>query len=266
MNRIPESERRRSPGRRPARPLLYMLLSVLTGMAFLAPGRTLAAPAWPTRTGGQQMLKEYVANADVFLTIQGETAVNSIFDASDRIVVFGITDQPNAEIPEGVEITARLFPDTLNSLELRVSTIPRFPQIAAAFIRALTPESMTMEEALRTPTDRAKKAMDAPANSWEETVEPMNGTMPYIYYAYYPNQYHDGNSWIQMTVIFPMAGTWDGSTILSGEYSTPAPENYGENPEDFEGYQATDDYTHYEFFTTPTPEPGAGDLFPFEGG
>ena len=255
--------RRTGPKRRwqaPIRACLLILAPVCLLCAAISAAS--AAPAWPERTPAQRMLKEYVNLANTFLTEQGEHPINSLFTASEKMEVFGITDQPDAEIPEGVEITAQLFQDTINSLEVRVSFIPRFPQIAAAFIRALTPETMSMEEALRIPSDRAEKAWKNAANSWEERVEPMNGTMPYIYYAYYPNQYRDGNNWLQMTIIFPMAGTWDGSSMLSGEYSTHAPENYGENPADFEGYSTSDDYTHYEFFTTPTPEPGAGE-YPF---
>ena len=84
----------------------------------------------------------------------------------------------------------------------------------------------------------------------------MNGTIPRTYYAYFPNQYRDGNSWMQMTLIFPMAGTWDGDGLVLGTEGGAAflePED--EYDPDYEGYFSRDDYTHLETFTTPTPEP-----------
>ncbi len=234
--------------------LLCTLMALL-----LAPAG--AEIAWPENTEGQKMLKRYVETANGFLTEQGEQAINSLFEAYPGFEVFGITDQPNASVPENVEITAKLFADSINTLQLRVSYIPRFARIAAAFIRALNPE-MSMEDALSTPQRRAQKAMDHPADSFEDTVEELNGTVPYIYYAYYPDQYHDGVSWMQMTVVFPMAGYWDGSSVLSGETATKGPDTYSDHAADYEGYYSQDDYSHYEYFTTPTPEPdsaaGAG--------
>ncbi len=218
---------------------------------------------WPEDTEGQRQLKLYVAQADEFLQEQGEQPVNSLFESYRSFAVFGITDAMDAETPEGVEITARLYPEMINTLELRVSYIPRFPQIAAAFIRALTPESLTMSEARKVPEAWAKKALNDPGTSWEEEVETLNGTMPYIYYSYYPNQFHDGVNWIQMTIVFPMAEYWDGSSLMDGQLVTPGPKNYGENPADYDGYDPGDDYEHYEFFVTPTPEPDspAGDPY-----
>ncbi len=212
------------------------------------------AVSWPENTEGQKILKKYVETANGFLQEQGEMPVNSLFEAYPGFEVFGITDQPDAELPESVEITATLFADGINTLQLRVSYIPRFAGIAAAFIRALNPE-MTKEDALKTPERRAQKAMEKPENSFEDSVEELNGTVPYIYYAYYPNQYHDGVSWMQMTIVFPMAGYWDGSSVVNGETATKGPDTYSDHAEDYEGYYSQDDYIHYDYFTTPTPEP-----------
>ena len=158
-------------------------------------------------------------------------------------------------MPEQVEITARLFENTLNSLEVRVSDFSRFPRIAASFIRALEPETMSMKEALEVPTQRMQKAAKAPGNSFEDQVETLNGTQPYIYYAYYPSQYHDGVNWLQMTIVFPLEGYWDGNGILSGSEVTRAPDTYSDHSSDYEGYDSDDDYVHYEIFMSPTPEP-----------
>ena len=170
-------------------------------------------------------------------------------------MVFGITSEPEAEVPENVEITAKLFPETVNSLQVRVSDVSRFPRIAASFIQALSPETITREEALKAPTNRMQRAASAPETSFEDQVEDLNGTVPYIYYAYYPNQYHDGVSWLQMTIVFPLEGYWDGRGTVTGSEVTRGPDNYSDHSEDYEGYDSDDDYTHYEIFSTPTPEP-----------
>ena len=154
-----------------------------------------------------------------------------------------------------MEITARLFQDSINSLEVRVSDPARFPRIAASFIQALTPEKGTREEALAAPTQRMQRAVKSPESSFEDQVETLNGTVPYIYYAYYPNQYHDGVNWLQMTIVFPMAGYWDGSGLLTGSEVTRGPDTYSDHASDYDGYWSDDDYVHYEIFVSPTPEP-----------
>ncbi len=238
-----------------------LLALVFAGLLGMGAG---AEPAWPEETEGQKMLKAYVEIANGFLQEQGEGKINSLFEAYTGFEVFGITSQPDSVIPEGVEITAKLFPTSINSLEVRVNYIPRFPQVAAAFIRALTPESMSMQEALEEPTRKAKRAQNNPEDSFEDEVEELNGTMPYVYYAYYPNQYSDGVDWIQMTIIFPLSGYWDGIGIGKGETATKGPDTYSGADQGYEGYFSRDDYSHYEYFTTPTPEPdsAAGDGFP----
>lgn len=211
--------------------------------------------AWPESTEGQRMLKRYAETANRFLIEQGEPGINSLFEAYPGLVTFGITDLPGAEAPEKVEITARLFQESINSLEVRVSDPARFPRIAASFIQALTPEKGTREEALAAPTQRMQRAVKSPESSFEDQVETLNGTVPYIYYAYYPNQYHDGVNWLQMTIVFPMAGYWDGSGLLTGSEATRGPDTYSDHASDYDGYWSDDDYVHYEIFVSPTPEP-----------
>ncbi len=211
--------------------------------------------AWPDSTEGQRMLRRYVELADGFLVEYGEGRVNSLFEAYTGFAVFGITDQPDAEMPEGVEITARLYTDSINSVEIRVNDAARFPRVAAAYIRALTPDTVSKDEALKVPTRRARQALDQPGTSFEDNVESLNGTVPCLYYAYYPNQYADGVNWMQLTIIFPLPGCWDGSATLTGETVTRGPDTYSGNAEDYEGYYSQDDYLHYEVFVTNTPEP-----------
>ncbi len=211
--------------------------------------------SWPENTEGQKILKRYAETANRFLVEQGEAGINSLFEAYPGLAVFGITDLPDAEAPEKVEITARLFPDSINSLEVRVSDFSRFPRIAASFIQALDPEGIRREEALKEPTQRMQRAAKAPESSFEDQVESLNGTVPYIYYAYFPNQYHDGISWLQMTIVFPLEGYWDGSTLITGAEATRGPDTYSDHAADYDGYYSDDDFVHYEIFVSPTPEP-----------
>jgi len=214
---------------------------------------------WPENTEGQKLLKTYMENVNRFLTEQGESPVNSLFEAYSGFEVFGITDQPDAETPETVEITANLYANTVNSVEVRVSDLQRFPKIAAAFIRALTPETVSMEEALKDPTERANRAQKSPETTFEDEIVELNGTVPYVYYAYYPNQHSDGVNWMQVTIIFPLEGYWDGTRILVAEEEASGSDKSQTSEEDFDedyaGYTYEDDYTHLEIFTTATPEP-----------
>ncbi len=228
-----------------------------TVMMILLPAWGLSSeiPGFPENTAGQRMLKQYAEQANLFLIQQGELGINSVFEAQRSMVVFGITSQPGEFLPEGVEITAMLYENSINTLQVRVNDFSRFPRIAASFIRALTPDSMSMKEALDEPTKRMQKASKAPKNSFADQVETLNGTVPYIYYAYYPNQYHEEVNWLQMTIVFPMEGYWDGRSIQSGTQVTDAPWVDEDQDADYEGYDSQDDYVHYEIFVTPTPEP-----------
>ena len=243
---------------------LFRAAAAMTAAALLFCGAGLADPAWPENTEGQRALKSYMVWVDTFLREQKEQPVNSLFEAYPAFEVFGITDQPDALLPEGVEITARLTQDAVSSVQVRVSYVPRFSQIAAAFIRALSPETMTMAEAKAEPERRASQAISNPENSFEDAVDELNGTVPRAYYAYYPNQYRDGVNWMQMTLIFPLADSWDGESIGGGAAATRGPDTYSDHADDYEGYYSEDDYSHYEVFSTETPEPdsAAGDGFP----
>ncbi len=238
------------------RRLLCLLLLLLLVSSF-----ALGDLQWKENTPAQQMLKNYITLVNDFLTEQGEQEINSLFELYERLAVLGITRFPDAETPEEVEITATLTYDSINLLTLRVSDGSRFPGIAAAFLRALMPERITLQQAMEDPADRARKAAKNPTTSFEDVVEELNGVSPRVYYAYYPNQYADGVSWLQMTIVFPLAGAWDGNGILNGATATRGPDTYSGNDREYEGYYSEDDYTHLEIFTTATPEPdsAAGD-------
>jgi len=210
---------------------------------------------WRADTPAQIILKDYITTVNGFLSETGEQEINSLFEMVRQEATLGITDQAMAEIPEGVEITVRMYYGSLDMLTLRVSDPDRFARIAGCLIRALNPEETTLEDAMKTPLARAGKAKSAPTDSFQEEADELNGTVPRTYYAYYPNQYHDGVNWMQMILVFPIEGYGLGGQILTGDTATPGPRTYDDFSEDYEGYYSGDDYTHFEVFLTPTPEP-----------
>lgn len=231
--------------KRTAAVILALLLAVNSAAAELQ---------WLETTPALQILKKYTENTNRLLAENGETPINSLFACYPGETVMGITAEDNAEIPEGVEITVELYYDSLNTLQLRVNDLDRFPAIASALIQALYGENMTREEAARIPEERVRKARENPGDSFEEPADEMNGNMPQIYYAYEPNAYLSGQSCMQMTIIFPIAGEWDGSGMILGtnEQGLSVPDDA--DP-DYEGYYSRDDYNHFEVFSTATPEP-----------
>ena len=246
--------------------MVKRLAALITAAALLLPVTGTASVTWKENTPGQKILKEYITNVNTFLIERGEMEVNTCFEMYDQLAVFGITAAPGAETPEGVEITVKLTYDSINSVQLRVNETERFPVIAASFLQALYPETMTADEAEKVPDERTKKALANPENSFEDEVEELNGTSPRTYYAYYPDEYHNGVSWMQMTIIFPLAGYWEGTGVVDGETPTKGPDTYSGNDAEYDGYFSKDDYKHYEVFVTATPEPdspaGEGEFIP----
>ena len=229
-------------------------IAAVAAAVLLIPAIVMAGMKWNDETPALKMLKTYTENINKLLTEAGEKPINSLFSCYPSMTVMGITEEDDAEIPEGVEITVSLYYDTLNSLQLRVNDPDRFPAIAAAVIRALYGENMTQEDAVSIPLECAKRALKEPDASFEEPVDEMNGNKPRVYYAYMPNQYRDGVNWLQMTLIFPLAGEWDGEGLILGTETDQEFVPEDANP-DYDGYMRDDDYTHFEVFETATPEP-----------
>ena len=50
-------------------------------------------------------------------------------------------------------------------------------------------------------------------------------------------------------------GSWNGSGLGSAATETNAPDTYSDHDEEYEGYYSSDDFSHFEIFSTPTPEP-----------
>ncbi len=227
---------------------------LLALMLALLPAAGEASLAWKQRTPAQQRLKTYIEQVDVFLDEAGEWPINSLFEIYDSFAVLGITREDNAEMPEDVEITARLLYETINTVELRVSDPERFPEIAAAFLRALYPDTMTREEALLVPAQKAQRVLKNPEDSFADEMDDLAGERPRVFYAYFPNEYRDGVGWMQMTIVFPLRPEWEGG-VQNGSMENGDAYYEDDVTEGYEGYFSDDDFTHLEIFATPTPEP-----------
>ena len=237
--------------------MVKRLAALLLALIVLC-GSSLADLKWKENTPGQTTLKSYITNVNNFLLENGEQAINSLFELYDDHAELGITDQPDAEIPEGVTVTVYLTYDSIHYLKLRVNDAARFRRIAAAFLRALNPTTMTQEDSLKKPVERSEKAIKNPADSFEDEVEEemLSGTSARTFYAYYPNQYHDNVSWMQLTIIFPLPEYWDDELGIISEETGPRTLPYdSDQSKEYEGYYSSDDYSHLETFATPTPEP-----------
>ncbi len=217
------------------------------------------------KTPAQQALKQYIENVNNILLESGEEAINKVFDQTDDCAELGITMTDEAYVPEHVTVTVYMHYDNIHYLVLRVDDINRFPLIAAAFLRALDPASMTPGQALKTPTEKAARAREAPADSFEDVqidiykdrdTEILNGVKPQTYYSYYPDQYSDKVDWMQLIIVFPLEGFWDPE---SGVYTETKEDDkaYRDTEWDtkYEGYFSQDSYSHYDNYATPTPEP-----------
>lgn len=227
---------------------LFVALAVI-----LSAAAAFAELPWPQKmTQGQLELQSYIGRVNANLASQGYPQVNSLFECYPFNASLGATGMDDAEIPEGVELTFTLYGDTLNTLVLRVNNASTFATYAAACIQAASPHTTSLKDAQKAPDAHVKKVYKDANTTIEDQVDVLNGPSPRTYYAYYPNQYHDGTSWLQMTLVFPLAGY--GESAVEATPAPPAAPNT-DNVEDGGYYFSDDDYTHFEIFVTPTPEP-----------
>lgn len=229
--------------------LMVKRLCALLCALLLLPASALGEISWPEPlTTGQTLLREYIDRVNQNQSQQNRGWVNSMFECYPTFAVLGMTALDMAEVPEGVELSFTLNSDSLDTLQLRVNDPTRFASLAASCIQAASPTTSTLEDALADPTAYAEKAISNPGNSFEDTIDDLNGLTPRVYYAYYPNQYRDGVNWLQMTLIFPLAGSAEASA------TTPEPPPSADPSLEYEGYDY-DGGTHLEIFVTATPEP-----------
>ncbi|MBE5810993.1 MAG: hypothetical protein E7318_08690 [Clostridiales bacterium] len=223
--------------------LLLCLMLLTTAMAEIA---------WPASlTSGQAHLRSYVEDVNLTLTQLGGGTIDMQYELYSTFASMGMN---GADTPETVEMYFLLGDAGLHSLTLRICDADQFELVAAsclasssAAISVDSARELTAKYADVMRKDRANP--DAMTHSFEEDVIDLQGSQPRAYFAYYPNQYGDGKSWLQMTLIFARPGSEDAGLGLAD--ATPAPNT----DEEYEGYFSQDNYTHLEVFVTPTPEP-----------
>ncbi len=220
----------------------------------------IAEIAWPTSlTSGQARLRSYVEDVNLTLTQLGGGTIDMQYELYSTFASMGMN---GADAPETVEMYFLLGDAGLHSLTLRICDADQFELVAAACLAsssaAISVDSareLTAKYAAVMRKDQANP--DAMTHSFEEDVIDLQGSQPRAYFAYYPNQYGDGKSWLQMTLIFARPGSEDAGLGLAD--STPAPNT----DEEYEGYFSQDNYTHLEVFATPTPEPDSAAMEPW---
>lgn len=230
--------------------LLLCLLLLTTAMAEIA---------WPASlTSGQARLRSYVEDVNLTLTQLGGGTIDMQYELYSTFASMGMN---GADAPETVEMYFLLGDAGLHSLTLRICDADQFELVAAACLAsssaAISVDSareLTAKYAAIMRKDQANP--DAMTHSFEEDVIDLQGSQPRAYFAYYPNQYGDGKSWLQMTLIFARPGSEDAGLGLAD--ATPAPNT----DEEYEGYFSQDNYTHLEVFATPTPEPDSAAMEP----
>ena len=205
---------------------------------------------WPDAlTPAQMALQTYIGQVNSNLVLCGQQTINTTFEMYPTFASLGATSDSSQLTPEGVELYVTMYDTSLNKLELLVSDPTRFGNAAAACLQAASPETMTIEDALEYVQTYVQRVVSAPQNSFEEAINEMNGTSPRAYFAYYPDMFRDGVNWMQLTVIFPLAGANDAFTGAAPQTESDA------TYEGYIDYMPEDDYTHFEVFATATPEP-----------
>ena len=223
----------------------------------------LAEIEWPpTLTNGQAALRNYVDEVNLTLTQQKAGVIDMAYEVYTAFASLGMNGE---EAPETAEMQFLLGTDGMHSLVLRLCDADQFEQVAAACLMAassqIKPEDAkaivsSYAKVMRADVQNRVSSSDAMTHSFEEDVIELQGDQPRAYFAYYPNQYGDGRSWLQMTLIFARPGSKDAPLGLAA--ATPAPNA----DEEYEGYFSKDNYNHFEVFASPTPEPDSAAMEP----
>lgn len=232
------------------------LAALLLCLTLISPA--LAEIEWPAAlTGGQAALRHYVDTVNLTLTQQSAGVIDMQYELYPAFASLGMNGE---ETPDTVEMQFRLGEGGLHSLILRSWDPDTFQQTAAACLSAST-SATTLDAALSLVKGYAdvlrsdlasaqSSAGSTMTHSFEESVNDLQGDQPRAYFAYYPNQYGDGRHWLQMTLIFARPGSTGGALAVAG--STPPPSS---SADEYEGYFSHDNYSHFEVFASPTPEP-----------
>ena len=207
---------------------------------------------WPAAmTSGQAALRNYVDTVNLTLAQQGAGVIDMQYELYTAFASLGMD---GADAPETVEMYFQLGDGGLHSLTLRLCDADRFEKVASACLAAAS-SAISLESARSLVAGyadvmRKDKASDDMTHSFEEPVNELQSDQRRAYFAYYPNQFGDGNSWLQMTLIFARPGSAVNDLAVAGLTPPPPTEDV-----EYEGFFAQDNFNHLEIFTTPTPEP-----------
>lgn len=216
-----------------------------------------AALELPADTEGQRILREYLTLVNEDLTALGVPPVNTVFECYTGLAELGVTQTDQSDTPEAVTLSFTMYNDSLNRLVLRCSDPTLFPAYAAACIHAASPSAISLADAADEPSRKASKATASASTSFEEPVSELNGNRSRAYYAYEPNPYRDGVNWLQLTLVFAVAGSAEEKVYTVESEVGP------EVTDEYEGFLPVDEYSHYETFSTATPEPDSPAVSPW---
>ena len=202
-------------------------------------------------TSGQAALRNYVDTVNLTLAQHGAGVIDMQYELYTAFASLGMD---GADAPETLEMYFQLGDGGLHSLTLRLCDADRFEKVASACLAAAS-SAISLESARSLVAGyadvmRKDKASDDMTHSFEEPVNELQSDQPRAYFAYYPNQFGDGNSWLQMTLIFARPGSAVNDLAVAGLTPPPPTEDV-----EYEGFFAQDNFNHLEIFTTPTPEP-----------
>lgn len=226
------------------------LISLLLCLLMLS--SSCAEIQWPAAmSSGQAALRNYVDTVNLTLAQQGAGVIDMQYELYTAFASLGMD---GADAPETVEMYFQLGDGGLHSLTLRLCDADRFEKVASACLAAAS-SAISLESARSLVAGyadvmRKDKATDDMTHSFEEPVNELQSDQPRAYFAYYPNQFGDGNSWLQMTLIFARPGSAVNDLAVAGLTPPPPTEDV-----EYEGFFAQDNFNHLEIFTTPTPEP-----------
>ena len=229
---------------------------ICTAALLLAVTPALAELKWPAAaSASQSVLMQYVDRVNDDLGSLQAEPVTHVLECYATTASLAIAESDDPESPHRAEITVMMDGTTLSSLVLRTASAELFPKLAAACLHAAAPEN-DLTDALADPQSYANTAKAQPDNSFEDPINDLPGETLRSYYAYYPDQYHDGVNWLQLTLIFPMNFAFDAGVSITPEPTLPP-----DGSTEYEGYFAQDDHPHLEIFLQATPEPDspAGD-------
>ncbi len=211
-------------------------------------------------------LKEYVSRVNDDLLQAGAGQIAPCYELYPTFASLGLN---SAELPEHAEITVTMDDGGIVSLVLRMDSMTSFAQIGGALVHETSPDVISLDSAVAAVQSyvlRAQTLNDGGnAASFEETVSELQGSQTRIYGAYYLNQYGDGISWIQLTIIFPLAGSEGGLLTVETVVPTEEPDNSTGEGDEISGYYPYDGFqdNHLEVFPSDTPEPDSAAMEPW---